>query len=397
MPTGPLSALTVLDLGQIYLGPYCGMLMARLGATVIKIEPPGGEAVRFRRAEGEPAVAFDLLNAGKRGISLDLKQADGRALFMQLVEGTDVVIENFGPGTLERLGVGYEALAAVNPKIVVGSGSGYGSYGPYRDYKAMDLTVQAMTGILAATGFPENPPVKSGPAVADFGGGIHLLAGILAALVERGTTGRGQHVEVAMQDALIPMLSSNFAGYLESAGLAPERTGNRHGGLGVCPYNVYPTSNGWIAILGITDRHWAAMTATMQRQDLAEDVDLASNSGRVKRMDEVDGHIKAWTLTQTTAEALTKVRQADVPCAPVVGVAELFSDPHVHERKVLRTIRIDGSDRWILGSPIKMGNAADEADPSAPPRLGEHTDEVLVEQLGLTVTELSRLHELGVI
>ena len=261
----PLEGLTVLDLGQIYLGPYCGLLMARMGATVIKVEPPAGEPIRFRRDPGLPIVAFDLLNAGKRGLRIDLKQPAGRELFLRMVAQADVVIENFGPGTLDRLGLGYDVLAQTNPAIVMGSGSGYGSYGPYRDFKAMDITVQAMAGVMAATGFDGAPPVKAGVAVADFGGGVHLLAAILAALLQRGRTGRGQHVEVSMHDALIPMLASNIAGFIESEGAVPQRTGNRHGGLGICPYNVYRTADGSLAILGLTNRHRSSLVRIMDQ------------------------------------------------------------------------------------------------------------------------------------
>lgn len=397
----PLEGLTVLDLGQIYLGPYCGMLMARMGATVIKIEPPAGEPIRFRRDPGLPIVAFDLLNAGKRGLRIDLKQPAGRDLFLRLVGQADVVIENFGPGTLERLGLGYDVLAQTNPGIVMGSGSGYGSYGPYRDFKAMDITVQAMAGVMAATGFDGAPPVKAGVAVADFGGGVHLLAAILAALLQRGRTGRGQHVEVSMHDALIPMLASNIAGFIESEGTVPQRTGNRHGGLGICPYNVYQTADGWLAILGITDRHWSSLVKLMDRPDLEGDADLRTNAGRVRRLAEVDDQIEQWSSTLTTEQALEQVRGADVPCAPVVGVAELFTDPHVRARGVLRQITgTDGAPQWVLGSPIKLGAGldADNTDaPSPPPSLGEHSDEVLTELLALTPGELAELRQDGVI
>jgi crotonobetainyl-CoA:carnitine CoA-transferase CaiB-like acyl-CoA transferase len=180
----PFSDLTVLDLGQVYLGPYCTLLMSRLGADIIKIEPPTGEPVRWRGAQvGVETSAFGLLNTGKRSLRLDLKSERGRDLFLQMAEDADVVVENFGPATLTRLGLGYDVLSERNPRLILASGRGYGPDGPYRDYLAMDLTVQAMSGVMATTGFADGPPLKAGPAVADFLGGIHLFGAIAAALV----------------------------------------------------------------------------------------------------------------------------------------------------------------------------------------------------------------------
>jgi crotonobetainyl-CoA:carnitine CoA-transferase CaiB-like acyl-CoA transferase len=388
---GALEGITVLDLGQVYLGPYCAMLMARLGADVIKVEPPEGESVRLRRTDGE-TKAFALLNAGKQSIRIDLKKDEGRELVLRLVAKADVVIENFAPGVMDRLGLSYDELANVNPGIVMASATGYGSTGPYSHYKAMDLTVQAMTGILSVTGYPDSPPVKAGPAIADFTGGIHLLAGVLAALFQRTGTGRGQHVEVAMQDAIIPSLTSNLAGYLESGRHSPERTGNRHGGLSVCPYNVYPTSDGWIAILGINERHWTGLCRVMERPELDELPEFATNFARVQNMDKVDEAVGEWTKTRSTAEAQAELQGVGVPCAPVLTLANLFTDEHVRERGVLRKLTTDGVDRWVLGNPIRMSDWPDE-DPSLPPRLGQDTERLLSDLLNLSATELGRLRD----
>src|ERR1700722_5162755 len=193
-----LTGITVLDLGQAFMGPYCGMLLQRLGADVVKVEPLEGEPYRrpTARKKTEP-IQFGLLNAGKRNLSIDLKNADGRRLFIELASTADVVIQNFAPETFDRL-IGVAALLEANPRLILASGSGYGSSGPYKSLRAMDLTIQAMSGVMATTGFPDGPPVQTGPSVVDFMGGAHLAAAVLGALVQRSVTGKGQHVEVAL-------------------------------------------------------------------------------------------------------------------------------------------------------------------------------------------------------
>ncbi|MGU3498727.1 CaiB/BaiF CoA transferase family protein [Mycobacterium sp. C31M] len=391
-----LAGITVLDLGQIYLGPYCSMLLSRLGADVIKIEPPGGEAVRLRRTD-EPTAAFALLNAGKRGVSLDLKTAAGRDVLKRLVDEADVLVENYAPGVMDRLGLGYDVLSAINPRLVYASGSGYGSLGPNAHLKAMDLTIQAMTAVMAVTGFADRPPVKAGIAVADFMGGVHLATGVLAALVQRGQTGRGDRVEVSMQDAVLPSLTSNLAGFLDSAGTAPERTGNRHGGLGVAPYNVYPTTDGWVAVLGISDRHWAALCGLMSVPGLYEDPNFRTNEARIERIDEVDAYMSSWSSTHSTDKAVELLEEAGVPCAPVRTLRSLFDDPHIRARGILEPLQTaDGKQQWVFGSPIRVGEAIPQP-PTCAPRLGQHTDEVLHERLGLETADLVELRRDGVI
>ena len=310
----PFSGLTVLDLGQVYLGPYCTMLMSRLGADIIKVEPPGGEPVRWRGAQvGVETSAFGLLNTGKRSLRLDLKSERGRELLLQMADDADVLVENFGPGTLSRLGLGYEVLSERNPRLILASGRGYGPDGPYRDYLAMDLTVQAMSGVLATTGFADGPPLKAGPAVADFLGGIHLFGAIAAALVGRATTGRGRHVEIAMHDAVVPALASGFAGWLDSGGTLPSRTGNRHGAHAVAPYNVYPAADGWIAIIAMNDRHWERLCVVMGREELAADPELLHHRQRVAAIDRVDEIVSTWTRTLRKREAFDVLHAAGIP------------------------------------------------------------------------------------
>ena len=240
-PCTAFDGVRVLELGQIYNGPYCGLLFAQLGADVIKIEPPGGEPLRFRSHEPVESHEFVMLNSNKRSVVLDLKTDAGRQALLDLVETADVLIENFAPGTMERLQLGPARLLAHNPRLVVASGKGYGSTGPYAHMSAMDITVQAMSGAASATGEPDGPPTKAGAAFVDFSGGIHLFAAISAALFQRERTGRGQIVEVSMHDTIYPMLASSLGGlHNNPERQLPERTGNRHSGMAVAPYNIYP-------------------------------------------------------------------------------------------------------------------------------------------------------------
>jgi crotonobetainyl-CoA:carnitine CoA-transferase CaiB-like acyl-CoA transferase len=385
-----LSGITVLDLGQAFMGPYCALLMQRLGADVIKVEPPQGEPYRRPTArKGVEAVQFSLLNAGKRSLVLDLKNPDGLEVFKELAMTADVVIQNFAPGAFDRL-VGIDALLQANPGLIVASGSGYGSTGPYSSLRAMDLTIQAMSGAMSTTGFEDSAPVRTGPAVVDFMGGAHLFGGVMAALVQRGVTGKGQHVEVALYDAILPSLASNIGGYFDSDGTIPERTGNRHGGLAVAPYNAYPTSDGWMAILCLGDRHWQDLSRAMGQPHLADDPQLRTTAGRVASMDRVDEIVGAWTVTQATADATALLNAANVPCAPVMSLSQVLNDEHVRVRGMLEHHENAEREWWTFGSPIRLDQSPSTTN-NTPARLGQHTRAVLVEKLGLAADRLDRL------
>lgn len=390
--------LTVLDLSQVLLGPYCTMLMSRLGADVIKIEPPSGDPLRqYRGADGAETAGFGLINTGKRGLRLDLKKDAGRELFLRLVEDADVVVENFGPNTLERLDLSYEVLAARNSRIILGSGRGYGSEGPYRDYLAMDLMIQAVSGVLTTTGFPENPPVKAGVPIADLTAGIHLMAAIAVALYQRTETGRGQHVTVAMHDCLLPTLNSPLGSWLDSGGTQPERTGNRHSGLAVAPYNVYPADDGWIAILALTDRHWQKLCAAMGRQDLAARQELKENRDRVQRMDEIDELIAEWSARYSKRELFERLGSAGVPAAPVLSLAEVVDDPQVRAQGMLQEVDGRNGQRVLTyGNPMRL-SASPSIAVSPPPGIGTDSAELLMEKLRLDAAEIAQLREAGVI
>jgi crotonobetainyl-CoA:carnitine CoA-transferase CaiB-like acyl-CoA transferase len=397
MPQPPLTGVVVLDLGQIYNGPYCSFLLARAGATVIKIEPPGGENMRRRSVVGGAILPFAILNSNKRFITLNLKSSPGRELLEELAGKADVLVENFAPGVMDRLGVGPQRLMGLNPRLIYGAGSGYGWSGPYRDYPAMDLTVQAMSGVMSTTGQADGPPTKAGPALCDFFGGVHLFGAIVTALFDRERTGQGRFVEVAMLDAVYPALSSSLGLWFGADADAPQRTGNRHSGLAEAPYNVYPTKDGWLALICVTDLHWENLTAAMERPDLREDARLGTLKGRVANMDEVDELVSAWTRRFGKEELFALLMRHRVPCAPVREIGEVTGDAHLHKRGTLQMIEHPDLGRIpLFAGPMRFdGGEPIEIMPSK--ALGADTDDVLTGVLGKTDAEIKALRDTGAV
>lgn len=393
----PLDGVTVIDLGQVYQGPYATLLMAKAGANVIKVEPLGGEPIRQRvHVSKGAAVPFAMLNANKRAITLNLKSDKGREILKQLASNADVLLENYAPGVMDKLGIGWSVLNKLNPRLIYASGSGYGLSGPDRDNLAMDITVQAASGMMSVTGFPDGPPVKAGPAVVDFLSGIHLYAGVMTALYERTFTGKGRLVEVAMQETVYPALASNLA-FVYDKGIAPPRTGNRHGGLAAAPYNVYPTSDGYIAIIGINEGHWNSLLEAIERKDLVGDERFSTRPARVKNIEETDALISDWTRRHTKAEAFERFRACKVPSAPVRDLIEVTNDKHMHERGMLEWIDHPQFGKVVVpNSPLRL-HGADQVERTPSPRLGEHNHEVLSQMLDLDSTEINRLETEGVI
>ena len=335
---GPLSGVTVVDLGQIYNGPYCTFLMAMAGARIIKVEPRGGENLRRRAKVGGAAVPFAMLNSNKEFITLDLKTARGKTLIREMIARADVLIENFSQGAMERLGLGYDALRQLNPGLVYASGSGYGRTGPMKNYPAMDIAVQAMSGLMSINGFEDRPPVKVGPAIADFLGGVHLYAAVVTALFERQTTGEGRLVEVSMMESVYPSLASNLGLYYAKKGQVSGRTGNRHGGLAESPYNVYPATDGFIAIVAASDEQWDRLLTVIGRTELVGDERYATLGARVQRMDEVDAIVAAYTGTRSKNDAFQMLVGAGVTCAPVRDLDEVVNDEHMLGRQALEWV-----------------------------------------------------------
>jgi len=392
-----LDNVKVVCVGQFYFAPYCSMLLARLGADVIKIEAPAGDPYRrLSTADADGAsTQFTMLNSGKRAMRLDLKKPAGREVLRRLARTADVLVQNLAPGAMDRFGLGYEALHEINPRLIVASGTGFGSFGPYAGQPAMDLTIQARTAVMSTTGFMDGPPLRTGPSVVDFMGGAHLAGGVLAALFQREHTGLGQHVEVALQDAILPSLSSNIAGMINSGGAMPERTGNRHGGLAVVPYNSYPTKDGWCTILCPTQAHWERLCRVMQDPD-ADDPRLATMAGRCAYDGEVDAIVERWTSIRSKDEIAAVLAEANIPNAPVIGLAELMDDPHVQERGVLRRMS-DVRGPWMtLGSPLFLSDSP-MIEPERAPSLGAHTEQILRDELGMSDAEITELQASGVV
>jgi crotonobetainyl-CoA:carnitine CoA-transferase CaiB-like acyl-CoA transferase len=392
----PLEGMLVLDMGQIYQGPYCGLLLGFMGARVLKIESPEGDIVRRRKRDVEP-YPLVMLNSNKESVILDLKHHDGTALFRRLAAKADVVVENFAAGVMDRLGLGWEVLRQDNPRLVYASGTGFGLSGPYRDLPAMDLTIQAMSGIMNATGYADRPPVKAGPAVCDFLGGVHLFSGVLGALLQRERTGQGQFVEVAMLDAAVLALASALGAFMDGDRSVPPRTGNRHPALAMAPYNVYETKDGHVAIFTASERHWHSVAKVLGREDLLSNPDYATTPGRAAKGDEIDAMVTAWTRQRAKDEVLAILTEAHVPCAPVRTTGEVVSDPHLNARGLWAEIDHPrrGKTR-VPNSPIRLHGADPGTVARRAPLLGEDTDRVLAEVLGLTPDELAKLRAAGV-
>ena len=395
-PTTPLAGITVLDFGQIYQGPYATLLMARAGADVIKIEPPSGEPLRRNPAGPGTRFAFAMLNSNKRAVTLNLKAEQGRALLREMARRADVLLENFSAGTMDDLGVGYEVLRAVNPRLVYATGTGFGISGPDRDTLAMDLTIQAASGIMSVTGMQDGPPMKAGPTLVDYMGGIHLYGAVMTALLHRERTGQGQLVEVAMQEAVYSTLASSYEYYYRT-GKEPPRTGNRQAGLASAPYNVFATRDGHVAIHVVTEGHWQKLLTAMGREDLKDDPRFASMRERATHMADTEAVVTAWTSVLTKAEVFAATRRHRIPCAPVRTAPEVMNDPHMHQRGMLERIAHPELGEIVVPTtPLRLHGAAKVATlPS--PAIGQHNAEVYAGWLGLAPAEIDDLRRNGVI
>lgn len=392
----PLTGLTVIDLGQVYQGPYAGLLMAKAGANVIKVEPRHGEPLRAREAVGGGAsLPLAMLNSNKRAVTLNLKSPRGVELLRALAQKADVLLENFAPGVMDKLGVGASVLMADNPRLIYASATGYGLSGPERDNLAMDITIQAASGAISVTGFADGPPVKAGPAIADFLSGTHLYGAIVTALYERERTGRGRMIEVAMIETMFPTLASNLGMIHNNPDRSLGRTGNRHGGLAVSPYNVYACKDGWFAIICTNEEHWRSLCAAMGRPELADDPRFVTNAARVTHMEETDAVVEAWAAALSRDEIFAATGAHRVPSAPVRDLREVLNNTHMKARGMLEEIDHPLLGRiTVPGSPLRYhGTPQTPATPS--PAIGQDNVEVYGEMLGLTADDVEALRREG--
>jgi crotonobetainyl-CoA:carnitine CoA-transferase CaiB-like acyl-CoA transferase len=381
--TGPLRGLVVVDLTRALSGPYCTMLLADLGADVIKVEPPGGDPSRLNGpfpagdTDHEYGGYFQSVNRNKRGVVVDFRSPEGIASVRRLAATADILVENFRAGVMDRMGLGYERLAAANPRLIYGALRGFGDprtgASPYADRPAFDVVAQALGGLMAITG-PPGQPTKIGPGVGDIFPAALLAVGMLAALAERSRTGVGRFVDVSMYDAVVSLCERAVYQY-SYTGAVPTGEGNDHPLL--CPFGLYRTRDGWVTIAAPRDRQWAAVCAALGRPELAAAPEFATNLARVARRSEVREVIEGWTGTRTMTEVVAALAD-DVPCGAVNTAAGIAADPHLAARAMLVALEHPGSPHpvTVAGQPIKFAGGPAPTFRRAP-RLGEHTPEVL--------------------
>jgi formyl-CoA transferase len=403
-----LSGVRVLDLTQWEAGSSCAQALAFLGADVVKIErPTGGDPARIASADSPDldSLYFLVLNANKRSLTLDLAKPDGKALLKRLIRESDVLLENFAPGTIERLGFSYAVVSALNPKIVFGSVQGFSDASPYRDFRCFDAIAQSVGGAVAITGEADGPPIKPGPTFADTGSGMQLALGVVAALYQRETTGLGQHVKIAMQEAVLGTCRMALARQ-QLTGNAAERVGNASPSSSSAPSGLYATRGGgpndycfiYTARDEITgNRQWQALLRTIGREDLVSDPRYKDPLDRFRNKSEVDEIIGPWMRTQGKKSAMEILNRAGVPAGAVLDSSDLIDDPSLRATGMLTPIHHPKRGDVVLpGWPVRMSGSPTPAV-SCPPLLGEHTDEVLGEMIGLDATEISRLRKDGVV
>ncbi len=389
--SGTLSHLVVLDLSQWMSGPYCTQILADLGARVIKVEPPSGDPTReipphFVRGN---SAYFHSLNRNKESIAIDLKQPRGRDLFLRLVQRAQIVVENFRPGVMERLGLDYPKLAEVNPRVILCSISGFGQNGPYRERPAFDAIVQALSGGMSITGEPGHRPVMSGIRLGDLSSGMLGAIGALAALAHCAATGHGQQVDVSMLDGQISMLSYPALYYLVS-GEVPIPQGRGH--VSIPTYRAFTCADDVdVLVAANTEKMWQSLCKALELPELPEDPRFLTNEDRLRHKEALWDVLQARFLRHTSDEWMERLLACNVPAAPVNTVDRALEDPQVVHRHMVAEVHHPAGDTMrLLGNPIKLSHTPGESF-AWPPDLGQHTRPVLQEFLGLSVQELEAL------
>ncbi len=392
----PLSGIRVIDLTQILQGPYCAFLMAMAGAEVIKVEPLTGDRTRRYAESKTPPMSFAMLNSNKKSVTLDLRSARGKEILKALVQDADVVLENYAPGVMDRLGLGYSVLKEINPRLIYATGTGYGISGPDRDLLAMDHTIQADGGLMSVTGERGGPPARAGGTPVDVLGGIHMHAGVMQALIGRVQTGRGTLVESAMIEALYFVLTGEIAAYHRTGKLSPRR-GDKTPSQRI-PYSRYLCSDGrYMVLMVVAEAHWDILLKVIGREDLKGHPDYSSDTKRGAREQEINDMIGSWTKQRSRDEAVAAMRVHRIPVSPVRDVAEVMNDAHMHQRGMLKRMRHpDLGDIVLPQSPIHL-SAYEMPALEFYPDLGEHNREVLGGLLGMSDAEIDTLEAEGVI
>ena len=395
-----LAGVKILDLTQFEAGTSCTEMLAWLGANVIKVEPPNkGEQGRWLVTDkpGVDSHYFMLLNANKRSITLNTKSERGKQMFIDLIKQVDILAENYSLGTLESWGLGYDKLREINPRLIYLTIKGFGTYGPYSKYKSFDMIAQAAGGAMSLTGFPGSPPLKPGPTIGDTGTGIHAACGVLAAYIQRERTGKGQKVEVAMQEAVfnfvrVPMMGTYITGQ------PTPRAGNRlaSGAIGDI-YKCAPGGdNDYVYMLCTTPEMFHALCKTIGRPDVPDDPRFKERKERIKYIEDLTQIIEAWTILHSKHDVMCMMGEAGVPCGAILDSVELLNDPHMRERGMVVTVDHPVRGKFTMpGCPVKLEDSP--AEVTAAPLLGQHNDEVYGEMLGLSAADLDRLKQEGIV
>ena len=393
-----LGGIRIIDMTHNQAGPACTQILAFLGADVIKLEEPkGGDAARRNMAdEHGDSLFFLVLNANKRSLTLNLKTDDGKRLFKQLVAESDVLVENFSPGALDRMGLGYETLKEINSGLIYATIKGFGTFGPYSKFKSFEPIAQAMGGAMSVTGFPDGPPTYVWPSIGDSGTGMHLAIGILAALQQRHEDGLGQHVEVSMQDAVVNLCRVSLRDH-QRAGHAMPRQGNQLGRN--VPGTTYPCqpggANDYVYIFA-QPQMWLAFLEVIDLPELAEDDRFATPEARWENREALDAIVAAWTSKRDKHEVMRAMGGAGVPCGACQDTGEVLADPHLKAREMIVDLEYGRRGTYqTVGCPIKLSKSP--AEITRPPELGEHTDDVLRDVLQISEDEITRLHQNSVV
>ncbi len=391
-----LCNLRVIELGQLIAGPFAAKTLADFGADVIKIEPPttGDPLRKWRLLKDGTSVWWQIQSRNKRSIALDLKQAEAQDIVRQLVKDADVLIENFRPGAMESWGLGPDALLAINPKLIMLRISGYGQTGPYRDKPGFGVVAEAMGGLRHLTAEPGRVPVRVGVSIGDTLASLHGVIGILLALHERHTSGKGQVIDVALYEAVFNCMESLLPEY-SAFGAVREAAGSAL--PGIAPSNAYKCQDGgYVLIAGNGDSIFKRLMHTMGRDDLGQDIALADNAGRVKRVEEIDAVIGAWTATRSVAQVLELLDAASVPAGRIYTVADVAADPHYQARDMIsQTTLADGSTLALPGIVPKLSRTPGSHRRNAP-EIGQDTDAVL-QDMGLTAAQIKALKDKGIV
>lgn len=394
--SGPLSELTVVDLSRVLTGPYASMMLGDLGADVIKIErPESGDQTRGWGPPniGQESAYYLSANRNKRSITLNLKKAEGKQVFLDLVEQADVILENFRPGVLEDLNLGYDRLQTVNPKVILCSITGYGQTGPWKNRPAYDIIMQAEGGYMGITGEENGAPVRIGVALVDIIAGIYAAQSILAAVIDRAKTGKGQQLDISMYDCELSTLTY-MAQFYFATGNSPGRMGSKH--PSIVPYQAFETKDDYVVVGVANEAIWTRFCKAIDQSELTEDPRFETNNNRVENRSELEEILRPIFKSRQTQYWVKTLKDYEVPATSVKSMDEIFDSPQARARDMVQEINHPaiGSFR-TLGIPVKFGQSTPEIK-QHPPMLGEHTEEVL-EDLGYTENELKRLSDQGVI